>query len=260
MSPAWTTQVDFESMTNAAVGEWDQIRLAMGHFRSILGPAFDGRESNAIQTPFGPALIYRSYDISCFWSYFNLAMIALIRAHPDMPPHAQVACGVAAFQTREYANNIGRTAAGIVVPPEEESLSPGLMAAITEHSLPLFIAGVQYQNPQQRDWLLTRLFEVDRRCGFASAGIMAYGCQTSWIKAYEMGRGPPHTRRFDSSPTDERSSGSENMTERPKPPRREPPVPSMVDVTDRQYISVFNQTRLHYAVGLLGTEEDDKIQ
>lgn len=59
----------------------------------------------------------------------------------------------------------------------------------------LFFAGVQYQDAAQREWTITRLLEIDRRTGWASAGIIARGVETSWERAAQMGRGPPYKRR-----------------------------------------------------------------
>jgi len=247
VAPPWTDHSDLELKTKAAVEEWEQIRSALQHFRSILGPDFQPLEKRSFQTPFGSALIYRSYDISCFWSYYYLTMIVLVRAHPDMPPHAQVAAGVAAYQTRQYTNDVGRAAAGITIPPEQGTMSPSLMAAITDHTLPLFFAGVQYQSPQQREWLVTRMYDVERRCGFASAGLMALGCQGSWIKAHEAGRGPPHELRFN---TQEARAAVRDRG------RRGPSESEVDDDTDRRFVTVRPQTRMHWAIGILGEEDD----
>jgi len=251
VSPSWTSHDGLEMKTKAALEEWEQIRTALLHFRSVLGPHFQPLEGRTFETPFGPALLYRNYDIGCFWSYYFLSMIVLIRAHPDMPPHAQVAAGVAAYQTREFANDIGRAAAGITVPPEQETMSPSLMATITEHTLPMFFSGVQYQSPHQREWLVTRMFDVERRCGFATAGTMALGCQRAWIKAHEMGRGPPHELRINPQAMGQRVIGVQLSIR-----GRELP-PSMVDDnTDRRFVAVKPQTRLHWAIGILGEEDD----
>lgn len=59
----------------------------------------------------------------------------------------------------------------------------------------LFFAAVQYQDAAQREWTITRLLEIDRRTGWASAGIIARGVETSWERAAQMGRGPPYKRR-----------------------------------------------------------------
>lgn len=78
---------------------------------------------------------------------------------------------------------------------EDTPLTPALGAALIESTMSLFFAGVQYQDSAQREWLVTRLLEIDRRTGWASAGVIARSCETSWEKAAEMGRGPPYERR-----------------------------------------------------------------
>ena len=87
---------------------------------------------------------------------------------------------------------IGRIAASI---PLGDELSPFLGAVLTESTMSLYFAGVQYQDAGQREWLVTRLLEVMKRTGFASAGQVARACETSWEKAAEIGRGPPYVRR-----------------------------------------------------------------
>ncbi|GAB7346037.1 hypothetical protein MBLNU457_4806t1 [Dothideomycetes sp. NU457] len=254
VSPIQTDHVDLELKTRAALNEWEQIRNAVLHFRSTLGPDYQPLETRSFQTPFGPALVYRSYDISCLWSYYFLTMIVLVRAHPDMPPHAQVAAGVAAYQTREFANDIGRAAAAFTLPPEQEIMTPTLMAAITDHSLPMFFAGVQYQSPLQREWLVTRMYDVERRCGFASAGTMALGCQGAWIKAFEAGRGPPHEMRFNVHRVEDhflRTSARDQGRYGTIDPEAEED-----DCTDRRFVKVKPEARMHWGIGLLGTEDD----
>jgi hypothetical protein len=89
---------------------------------------------------------------------------------------------------------IGRICAGFQMPIDSD-LSPFLGAVLTESTLSLFFAGITFQDPRQREWLITRLLETDKRTGWASAGIIAKGCETAWEKAAEMGRGPPYKRR-----------------------------------------------------------------
>jgi len=145
-------------------------------------------------TPFGPALVHRSYDISVLWTLLHLAKIILLRSHPAMPPAMMMAAGVCAQATGPYATLIGRITAGMQLPTSAD-LSPFLGSVLQESTMSMFFAGVQYQDPAQREWTITRLLEVDRRTGWASAGIIARGVETSWEKAADMGRGPPYKRR-----------------------------------------------------------------
>lgn len=196
---------DLPAAYEDAIAEWSSITAAHATVAQILSnaeafaplppdicPPVPGGKGN--MTPFGPALVHRSYDISIIWTLLHLAKILLLRSHPAMPPAAQMAAGVGAPATGPYATLIGRITAGMQIPMGED-LSPSLGAVLTESTLSLFFAGVQYQAPDQREWLVTRLLEVDRRTGWASAGIIARGCETAWEKAANMGRGPPYERR-----------------------------------------------------------------
>lgn len=165
-----------------------------------------------------------------------------------MPPHAHMAAGVAAHQTRQAANDIGRIAAGILAPPAYEPLNPTLGAAFCEMCVPMFFAGVQYQAPAQREWTVSRLDEVERRCGYATAGLIANGCQATWYRAFQAGRGPPYERPYNAKAADERLNGKFEYM-----PQGEPKED---DATDRRFVHTRAAARLHWAVGIIGTEED----
>lgn len=196
---------DLPAATAAAEQEWQQISLAHATVARILAsreafmplaedlyPAAPGGNT----TPFGPALVHRSYDISTLWMTLHLAAILLLRSHPAMPPAATVAVGVAERATRPYAMLIGRIAASMQVPASDDiPLSPFLGAALIEATMGLFFAGVQYQDVTQRKWLIQRLLAIDRRTGWASAAAIARSCETMWEKSAEAGRGPPYTER-----------------------------------------------------------------
>lgn len=198
---------DLPAAYGEAMADWDNIAAAHATVAQILVttdafaalpaeiyPPVPGRSHASNMTPFGPALIHRSYDISVLWTLLHLAKIILLRSHPAMPPAAQMAAGVCAPATQPYAMLIGRITAGMQIPLGED-LSPFLGAVLTESTMSLFFAGVQFQDQTQREWLVTRLLEIDRRSGWASAGIIARGCETAWDKAASMGRGPPYMRR-----------------------------------------------------------------
>ena len=138
--------------------------------------------------------MFPSYDIAVLWALYYSAHIVALRAHPHMPPAAMMAAGVAVGQTAHYANLIGRIAAGMMPRPVVQPLNPSLGAALCEVTLPLFFAGVQYADPQQRIWLVSRVREVEALTGWASVGMIAQGCETAWEKAAMGGRGPPYMR------------------------------------------------------------------
>jgi hypothetical protein len=215
-------------------------------------------------TPFGPAILHRSYDISILWTLLYLAKIILLRSHPAMPPAAQMAAGVGASATAPFCILIGRITAGMQIPVTSD-LSPFLGAVLTESTMSLFFAGITFQDPRQREWLVSRLLEIDRRTGWASAGIIARGCESAWEKAAEMGRGPAYKRRTsrvrrvrDDGEVEERDDlvkGGSEGTRRPDGPTWE-----------RDRGEVRGETRFvvksrppPWAMNLLGTEEDLRV-
>jgi hypothetical protein len=195
---------DLPSAYDAAIAEWENISTAHAAIAQVLSSneAFAPLPAElqvippgetSTMTPFGPALVHRSYDISILWTLLHLSKIILLRAHPAMPPAMMMAAGICAQTTGPYATLIGRISAGISLPAGD--LSPFLGSVLQEGTMGLFFAGVQYQDPAQREWVITRLLEIDRRTGWASAGVIARGVETSWERAAQMGRGPPYKRR-----------------------------------------------------------------
>jgi len=243
---------DLETATAHAKEEWAQIRAALQAFESLLPndhqPLSSGQDQ-PIQTPFGPALIYRKHDIGCLWAYYNLALLVAYRSHPDMPPHAHQAAGVAAFQTKEIANNIGRISAAFIAPPPNEVLTPILASAMSECMPPMFFAAVQYQDPAQRAWTISRLLDLETRCGNVTAGIVAKGIETAWHKAYVAKRGPPYVRKHDHQAEDERLNG--------KWQHADPNEPVKLSVKDRRFVRTQPATKLYWAMGILAMEDDD---
>ncbi|KAF1948481.1 hypothetical protein CC80DRAFT_300256 [Byssothecium circinans] len=190
----------------AAIAEWNSIShahatvarfLANTETFAPLTPDLYPVAPGGNMTPFGPALVHRSYDISTLWNTLHLANILLLRSHPASPPAMHMAAGVCAQATQPYAMLIGRISAGMQMPATDDMpLSPFLGAALIETTMALFFAGVQYREPGQRAWLVKRLLDIDRRTGWASAAVIARSCETSWEKAAEMGKGPPYPQRM----------------------------------------------------------------
>jgi hypothetical protein len=244
---------DLQAATSAALEEYSRIRAALHTFASSLGEAFEPLASEyqaPLDTAFGPALFYRSYDIGCMWSIYNMAIIIAIRSHPHMPPASHMAAAVAAHETAFFANEIGRIAAGIVPGPADEPLNPSLGATLCESCMPSFFAAVQYQDARQRHDTVTRIFSIANRTGWGSAELIANGCETAWVKAAAMGRGPPYQRIARPSHSDDpRLNGSweqfdPNATHEVK------------DERDRRLVKVSENARLNWAIGVLGIEDD----
>ncbi|KAL1386329.1 hypothetical protein HDK64DRAFT_138118 [Phyllosticta capitalensis] len=215
------TQADLEAATSAALSEWTAIRAALTTYASYLGPAFaplSPEHCTPIPTPFGPALQYRSFDIAVLWAQYHMLTIILARCHPTMPPAAIMAAAVAASTTAGPANDIGRIAAGVMPPPLPSSappgeraklaeLNPSIGAALIEVIMPLFFAGIQYTEYAQREWLVVHVADIENRTGWASAGLVANGCQKVWERTGKAGRGPVWVYRREGSSKDERRSG-----------------------------------------------------
>lgn len=139
--------MDLQARTQEAEEEWQEIRTAFGVLENYFGEDFQalGPEfSEPRDTPFGPALTYRTYAIAGIWMNFYMGLIACHRSHPSMPPAAMMAAGIAARQTASFANELGRIAAGIA--PDcslTTQVSPTIGAALIESSTCLFVSGVQ---------------------------------------------------------------------------------------------------------------------
>ncbi|KAF2091582.1 hypothetical protein K490DRAFT_32436 [Saccharata proteae CBS 121410] len=244
-------ETDLSQATTRAIDEWNDIRNALVSYASQLGSHFQPLPHDVMEqllTPFGLSIQYRSYDIGIVWAMYYMMHIILIRCHPAMPPAAMVAAAVAAPQTKDIANLIGRICAGVVPLTHNLPLNPSLGAALIETSMPLFIAGIQYTDAQQRAWLVTRVKDIERRTGWASAGMIANGCQKVWEKAGQAGRGPPYVYPRDVGNPDERVAGRiEENGGYSQPP---------MDLTDRRFLRSNPITRVHWAFGLLSADED----
>ncbi|CAD0088318.1 unnamed protein product [Aureobasidium mustum] len=259
-SPASTASHTYDSIdlnlaTANALQEWNSIKAALDFVASSLGPYFqplDAEYQPQIHTPFGPALVYRSYDISAFWATYNMAMIAALRNHPNMPPAAHVAAAAAAEQTKPYAFSIGRISAGMQTSPEDQPLDPRMAAAMIDMVIPQFFAGIQYTDASQRAYLVERYFETDRRIGWATASIIAEGCQSGWIRAADAGRGPPHVRVSKATFSDFRIGRYGNAQAQASKQR----LSEWDAENDRKFVKTKTSARVHWAIGLMGTEED----
>lgn len=186
---------------NEAEHEWEEILTTLDMFAQALGRNFQllpPDVTTSISTPFGPALQYRTHTIAVVWGYYYGARILLHRLHPSMPPAMMMAAGMAAPTTAEYAQIVGRIAAGIYYPQHYNlkagSLSPTLWSSLTEMTLPIFFAAVQYVDPAQRGWTIANLRDVSRLTGWKTSDAIASGCERAWIDAAKHGRGPPYER------------------------------------------------------------------
>ncbi|EFQ99920.1 hypothetical protein MGYG_02927 [Nannizzia gypsea CBS 118893] len=263
-----TDETDLDARTAQAEAEWQDILAACERFEQAMGPAFaplppDG--APLITSPFGPALQYRTHIIGCIWGLYYMGRIILHRFHPSMPPAATMAAVVAAPRTAQYAQNIGRVAAGIpydhrlhnnvnnnsafcsasagvgVGAGASSNLNVTIAGVLHELTVCLFFAAVQYVNPAQRAWTVAMLRDISIITGSKSPIAIARGCETSWTKAFEAGRGPPHQRMvFDFDP---------NLV-----CSREGVVADHSD--DRRWVAVHRGGSISWAMGLLSIDND----
>lgn len=136
-----------EAQTATATAEWNAIREAFDVFLANLGPDFApmGPDfATPVVSPFGPALMYRTYSIAGIWLNYYMGLIVLYRARPSMPPIAMVAAGMAAPDTARWANEIGRIAAGLHDDTGGvEDVSTLVGSVFLESGFCLFVAAVQ---------------------------------------------------------------------------------------------------------------------
>lgn len=237
-----------ETATSAAEREWSDIWAALDLLESAFGPDFQplsAEHMTPLSTPFGPALYYRTYSIACLISLFFTARIVASRVAPSMPPAAMVAAGVAAQRTAHWANIIGRVTAGLQPVSTTAPLNPSLGAALMDSCMGLFHAGVQFRDAAERGWTITKLRNIARLTGWQTSALIASGCERAWMAAAEMGKGPPYTRTMNATAKDDRVSGRSRVYQ--GPPK---------DNNDRRFIHVNPGTRVYWAIGIIGMEED----
>lgn len=212
-TPASMKNDSLEAETAEARVEWSKILAAFEAFAEALGPGFAPLPPDSVQsitTPFGPAVQYRSHTVAFLMAFYYTGRIMVERLHPDMPPAAMVAAGIAAPRTAGYSQFIGKIAAGLYYPQQLNiaagGLSPTLGAVLSDITIGLFFAGVEYRDAAQRGWTISKLRDITRLTGWQSAAAIAAGCETAWIKAYEAGKGPPYQRTMNNLSGDSVSS------------------------------------------------------
>ncbi|PFH59579.1 hypothetical protein XA68_12123 [Ophiocordyceps unilateralis] len=240
----------------AAEHEWDSIRQGFEALESHLSPQFqhlNGEYTDRMETPFGSALQYRTYSIAGIWMNYYMGLIHLYRSRPNMPPAAMQAAQVAAPSTAGYAIQIGRIAAGLAEDCSRTvDLSTTLAAAFIESCFCLFVAAVQLQNNDQRCWVVQRMYDISRLTGWQSAKKIANGCESAWLKAYQLGHGPEYKR-------------PDNLDDVPVSvwmlPRRLDRRISELDEREETRLVLVRSEQTNLAFGLLGVEGDlDRIE
>lgn len=135
------------------ISEWEALRRKFEAFKGKLeanlnrwtnfGPVEDGG-IRKMESPFGPALQFRTYSVAGIWMNFYMGLIHLYRTEPSLPPEPMIAAGLAASRTLSFADHIGRIAAGLMAEIEGDTrVNPAQGAALIESCFPLFTAGLQ---------------------------------------------------------------------------------------------------------------------
>ncbi|OJJ46771.1 hypothetical protein ASPZODRAFT_66476 [Penicilliopsis zonata CBS 506.65] len=248
-------QEDEEAAYTEAEDEWNSILAAFDSFAVALGRDFlplPPDSTPPIPTPFGPALQYRTNTIAVVWGFYYAGRIILHRLHPSMPPAMMVASGVVAGVTAGYAQIIGKILAGIYYPQrynlEIGTLSPTIGTSLTEMTVPIFFAAVQYTDAAQRAWTISILRDISRLTGWRSSHAIAAGCENAWVVAARKGRGPPY------QPTEQ--DGLLQSSQRDTVFQRGRNDPSVAENSERRFIAVSRSMRLHWAMGILSLEDD----
>ncbi|KAK4145874.1 fungal transcriptional regulatory-like protein [Dichotomopilus funicola] len=230
-----TEGVDLDTSTTQALQEWEEIRKAFEIFRARLGPDFEPMAPDVAppeMTPFGPALMYRTYSIAGIWLNYYMGLIVLHRSHPSMPPVAVIAAGMAAPQTGRWANEIARICAGL----HEDTTHVSAISTL-------------FQDIHQRHWAIRRLRDITRLTGWQSARQIADGCESGWNKAAEVGRGPPYHSPPELGPI---FHDGESVWNRPR--RIDRRIQELEASESRLVLARSEQA--HYAMGLLSVEND----
>ncbi|KAL2443840.1 hypothetical protein ABEF95_013578 [Exophiala dermatitidis] len=261
---------DLDDETAKAFSEHADITKAFDVFRAALGPEFDPipPSDSPIATPFGPALVYKNAAVACIWIFYNVGRILLHRLHPEMNPAAMISAGFAAPLTHEYAQTVGKICGGLYSGQhygQVGSLEPSFAGALMESTFSLLFAAVQYTDPGQRGWTISKLRDVDKHCGWRTSAAIAGGCENAWVKMAQKGRGPPYERTLNMHDKDERVSGQKPRSS-PSPGASggrqefnpEAEYESEFVHHDRSLIDRSGSTRVHWALGLLSVEEDIK--
>ncbi|BCR96388.1 putative C6 finger domain protein [Aspergillus luchuensis] len=232
--------------------EWESMLMALDTFESALGPYFMPLPPDSvtpISSPFGPALQYRTHTIAVLWGYYLTGRILLHRLHPSMPPAMMVSAKVAAPTTAGYSQAIGRIAAGIynsqVSHLDAGSLSPTLGSCLIKMTVPIFFAAIQYTDPAQRDWVITRLRSLSKKSGWKTSESIANSCENAWRVAAKQGRGPPYERK-DTTEYERASTWT--------PPVQETPLGNP---GERRFVTIARRpSEAGWAMGLLSLEDD----
>ncbi|KAF4965747.1 hypothetical protein FSARC_6477 [Fusarium sarcochroum] len=249
-----TEDHDAEADYHAALHEWESIKRGFEAYENSLGSEFQPLKpefSDKRDSPFGMTMQYRTFSVAGIWMNFYMGMINLIRCHPSMPPAAMQAAGLSARQTGPYSNKLGRIAAGLSEDVSQATeITTLVSAAFIESCFCLFVAAIEYQDEKQRHWVIRHLRDITRLTGWQSAERIATGCESSWMKAAQLGRGPPYNRAPETEPV---------PVARWQNPRGIDRFIHEVETGEVRRIRIPKAERASLALGLLSVERDLEV-
>jgi len=88
------------------------------------------------------------------------------------------------------------------------------------------------------------LRDVARLTGWQTALAIVTGCETSWVKVGEVGKGPPYTRTSEERVVPDIWHNARRLDR------------ALMGVNDDERLVIARSDRVHYALGVLGVEED----
>lgn len=251
-----STSLDLTSATEAALKEHDSIKTALSVWIDALAPEFaplPQRPSNG-QSLFGPIKRYRDPIMACIWAMYHLGKILLRRYHPYSPPAMMMSASVNQAFTRADAEAVACINVGLLESQaelaNEGSINPTLVAALQEVTFPLMFAGVQFQDPTQRSWMIDNLLDLAKYSGWRTAISVASGLESAW---HAQGG---YQRILHVHYPDEANKYDPNLSHSRSGQAAEDEHHSRFVKHDRRLIDRFSDLRAFWAVGLLSSQED----
>lgn len=96
------------------------------------------------------------------------------------------------------------------------------------------------------------MYDIARLTGWQSARQIADGCESGWIKAAQLGRGPPYVRDSDLG-----SDGPCSVWQNPR--RIDRVINQKLEPGEEKRVVLAKADRAYYALGLIGVEHDLEV-
>lgn len=215
-----------------AVAEWETLLQALSGWRVALPPSFSSSTIRCCESPVGEALAYSHPAIGSIQIMSLAAVLVLHRAHPNLS-HVPAEATLASIKvTYAIGQDIIKMLSGIMMDfTRNETIEYGFhIKAMINAVLPVFLAGVALQAPDQRDYLEHNLLEIYRCTGWRSAVRVIQGLDVAWQRK---------SRNFD---------GMQSLDENPNIKREE----TSTSGEETRYVLMDKPETLNSAAGVLG--------